>query len=119
MAAKGAILFSSILGAFTLVSPEAAQAAEEQELNDVSDQLAEQYMKRERQKNMFVKYGTASHYTGDKGAAGWIGTIIDFVNPIADVIDITDLIEDVYDWLAGVNVDELMPNEPECPGCER
>lgn len=49
-----------------------------------------------RQKNLFVRYGTAGYYTRDSDSkiARWGTFAVDFFNPVEDVIFFTDLIED-------------------------
>ena len=49
-----------------------------------------------REKNVYVRYGTAGYYThdSDSGVAGWAAFAVDFFNPVEDVVFVTDLAED-------------------------
>jgi hypothetical protein len=91
--AKGGLVMLGALG-LTVVDEDAYAAALEAE----KEAAAEEYMNRERQKNAYVKYLTAEHYTEGSSSRiiRWLGTGVDFFNPVGDVIFGTDLIED---WL--------------------
>jgi len=49
-----------------------------------------------REKNVFVRYGTAGYYTrnSDSSLARWATFSVDFFNPVEDVMFFTDLAED-------------------------
>ncbi|HYI12031.1 MAG TPA: Ig-like domain-containing protein [Thermoanaerobaculia bacterium] len=82
-----------------------------------AEEVVEEMDKRERAKNAFVKYGTADHYFADEGFGKWVGLVIDFINPISDVADISDLLEDLtgYDW---VTFEKLVKEDPEAEEAE-
>jgi hypothetical protein len=86
----------------TIVSTEALEARE----TELFEEASAAYSNRERQKNAYVKYLTAGQYTGHGGFVGFLGSAVDFFNPVQDVIDITDILEDIGRWAFNAPADE-------------